>query len=262
MISKNNIILFFILFSFLPFCNRFSIFAQPQEEWFTKKDTHFIIYYNPGVDNAYVSRLLTKAEKYYSDITDVFGFRRFNFWTWDKRCKIYLYSSYEDYYNNTKQPEWSKASVQIGARTIHTPSLEQFFIDTILPHEMGHLIFREFVGSSVVQPLWLDEGIATFVEGNEGRRLAYAKKIVKTSSFIPLGELTEINLSNISDPDVFYAEAASLIEFMLHQYGREKFVEYCRRLRDQENWYQALQDVYGFSDLAQMNAQWVEWLGS
>lgn len=246
-----------VIISCLAFFSPLESFAQNQSnKWIIKKGTHFIIYHAADFKIGDVNKLLKKAEDYYADITDELGFRRFNFWTWDNRCEIYLYSSAEDYYNSTQQPQWSRASVHIKDRVIHAYSVEQYFLDTILPHEMGHLIFREFIGYMTPLPLWVDEGIATFVERNKGRRLIRAKEIVKTFNFIPLKRLTEINLTNITDPDTFYAEAASIIEFLLKEYGRDKFVEYCRFLRDKGDWYTGLFDIYSFADIHDMNTKW------
>ena len=61
-------------------------------------------------------------------------------------------------------------------------------------------------------------------------------------------------------PGVFYAEAASVIEFLLQKYGKEKFVDYCRKLRDNKNWELSLKEVYKFEDLSEMNEKWLEFL--
>ncbi|UCD15160.1 MAG: hypothetical protein JSV34_05430 [Candidatus Omnitrophota bacterium] len=260
--QRQYIVFLLIAISLLTFLRLPECLAQKQKnDWIIKKGSHFIIYHAANFSSKDVRQLLRKAESYYSSITEEFGFRRFNFWTWDNRCKIYLYSSSEDYYNNTKQPQWSRASVHVKERAIHAFSINQYFLDTILPHEMGHLIFREFVGYYTSLPLWLDEGIATFVERDKGEnRLARAREIVRSFSFISLKGLTEVNSSNIKSPDVFYAEAASIIEFLLREYGREKFVEYCRYLRDKKDWYEGLLDVYGFTDLYDMNNKWMDFL--
>lgn len=249
---------FFLIFSKAPLV--FPEAYQQQEEWLVEKGAHFIVSYPSNIKRSYVKLVLRGAEKYYESITEKLGFRRFDFWTWDKRCKIYLYSSSLDYYNKTKQPEWSKASVRIIDKSIHTFSINSLFLNNILPHEMGHLIFREFVGSRAVLPLWLDEGIATLTEGNKGKRLAYAKAIVDTPAFIPLKRLTYLNVEGITDPETFYAEASSVIEFLLREYGKDKFVEYCRSLRDQKNWYQGFEEIYGFENISAMHEKWVEFL--
>lgn len=251
-----------VITSCLIFFNALNCPAQEETKnhWLVKKGTHFIIYYAPDFKLSRVEQLLREAENYYSQITEDLGFRRFNFWTWDNRCKIYLYDTAEHYYNSTQQPQWSRASVHIKDRVIHAFSIETYFFNTILPHEMGHLIFREFAGYTTPLPLWLDEGIATFVEKDKGVRLDKAKEIIKSLAFIPLPQLTELNISNMTDPDTFYAEASSIVEFLLKKYGGKKFMEYCRLLRDKGNWYDGLRGIYGFSDLYDMNDKWMEFL--
>lgn len=253
-------ILFIFILIFLKVSLVFPQSEQQEEEWLVEKGAHFIVSYRPHTNRTYVKLILRAAEKYYESITEKLGFRRFDFWTWEKRCKIYLYSSSLDYYNKIKQPEWSKASVQIIDKSIHTFSIDTFFLNNILPHEMGHLIFREFIGKGTVLPLWLDEGIATLTEGNKGRRLAYAKAIVDTPVFIPLKRLTYLNVEGITDPQIFYAEASSVIEFLLREYGKDKFVKYCRSLRDRKEWYRGLEEIYGFENISAMHEKWVEFL--
>jgi len=254
---KPLLYLFFLFFIFyLP--------LRAQQEWEIKKSTHFIIHYQKSIPSHYITTIARKAEKYYNTITKELGFRRFNFWTWNKRCKIYLYSSREVYYNNTQIPSWSQARVEVKERIIYG-FLEKKdfvrFIEEILPHEMGHLIFREFVGYETKLPLWLDEGIACFVEKrNKQKRLNLAKKIVNTDAFISLEKLTSTSKNSLDDPDVFYAESASIIDFLLEKYGRDKFVEYCRSLRDGNHWKESLLRVYDFSEFSQIGDEWVKYL--
>ena len=226
----------------------------------TKSD-HFIIYARE-VPAGYLDDLVTKAEAYYQQITEQLGFTRFEgFWTWDQRAKIYLYNDRAEYQQTTKEPGWSEAGANVLTREIYTYVNMAGFFEAILPHELGHIIFREFIGFHRPLPLWLDEGIACFLEESKKPvRLLAARAIARTDRFLPLEQLTRVGKDGVSDPEVFYAEAASVFEFLLRQHGREKFVDYCRRLRDKEPWDEALQHVYGFQSLADMNERWVAFL--
>ena len=189
------------------------------------------------------------------------GFRRFEFWTWDNKCKIYLYPSRAEYHQATKQPTWSGANVYIKQRLINTFEGQKNFFETILPHEMAHLIFREFVGYKTDLPLWLDEGIAClFEKTNQEIYFAVAKILVKSSVFIPLEKLTEIKQEGLVMPEVFYAESASVVYFLLKKYGREKFIDYCRKLRDNKDWRISLREAYGFKNLSAVNKEWIDFL--
>lgn len=238
-------------------------FAQPQTQtsmWQVAKSEHFIVYYEDA-PAGYIDGLINGAEKYYFSILDKLGFTRFDrFWSWENRCKIYIYSKKEDYNKKTGQPPWSEASVNVKQRVISAFLGQNNFKETLLPHEMGHLIFREYIGFKVQLPLWLDEGVACLQEPASQARVDSAKAFLKSDSFIPLQALTGMRAEDIKSPAVFYSEAASAVDFMLKKYGKEKFVDFCRRIRDNTYWLDALKSVYGFKDLDRMNEEWVNFL--
>ena len=233
-----------------------------EETWSSKKSSHFTVYYKTQGTGDYADAVLKSAEDYYETITDALGFRRFEFWTWDKTCKIYLYPSSTEYYVETRQPAWSGASVHVKEKVIQTFLNQDSFNETILPHEMTHLILREFVGYTTSLPLWLDEGIASLSEKQHDWYLTFSRVLVKSSVFIPLEKLTEINKEGLVMPGVFYAEAASVVSFLLETYGRDKFIDYCRKLRDNKDWKKSLKEVYGFQSLSEMNEKWISFLSA
>jgi len=255
-IIKREIFLFFLLASIVSI--KTFVFAEVRTSfWQDKKSQHFIIYYQ-GATAEYVDNLINSAEKYYNDIVDELGFRRFDFWTWDERAKIYLYNSSEEYLNDTGRMAWSGAMVNIKKRTIKTFINQENFMQSILPHEMAHIIFREFIGLSIRLPLWLDEGVACSQEKVYlSERLLFAKHLVKSKMHIPIKRLSEISDYNLVVPKVFYAEAASLVVFLLEGYDKEKFLDFSRRLRDDnKGWRETLLGAYRFSDIEDFQTQW------
>ena len=233
--------------------------------WHTKKTEHFIIYYHTAPQQ-YIDEVTDYAERYYNEICEEFGFTRYDsFWTWENRAKIFIYDDTKEYQEMTHQPGWSGAGVDIHSREIKTFINMRHFYTAILPHELTHIIFREFVGRDIQLPLWIDEGVATYMEKDyRGMRTKMVKTILGTKSFIPLEDLNGIRgLSQFISPDVFYAEAASLIEFLLSVYGQEKFGAFCRELkelRSSATWKDAIEDTYGFKNMADMNEKWLEFL--
>ncbi|MFH0762324.1 MAG: hypothetical protein V1925_00335, partial [Candidatus Omnitrophota bacterium] len=89
-------ILFFFLFTLLNIGDGSlrepsPMFAAVESElWLTNKSQHFIIYYQEA-PHGYIDELSNSAERYYNGIVDELGYRRFNFWSWDNRAKIYMY---------------------------------------------------------------------------------------------------------------------------------------------------------------------------
>ena len=228
--------------------------------WQTEKSQHFIIYYQEDT-TGFVKELINQAEKYYNSIVDELGFRRFDFWSWDNRAKIYLYKDNSSYLKDTQRAAWSGAMVSIKTRTIKTYIGQNNFFDSILPHEMTHIIFREFIGDRKDLPLWLDEGVACSQEKTSlANRLGIAKNIINQNSYLKFENLFEIRDSTLIVPYTFYAESASIIVFLIEEYGSDKFLDFCRKLRDAEPWKQSLLGVYHFFNFEEMEQGWKNYI--
>jgi len=225
-------------------------------DWKEKKSKHFIIYYQEA-SSRYINKVARYAEHYYKSITNYLGFRRFNFWTWEKRCKIYLYPSREEYLVDTGGISWSKGSVHVIKKEIVTYAQEAEFFDHVLPHEMGHIIFRELVGFEKKLPLWIDEAVAVLQEEDRAKYLAGARNLVRQGNYIPLSELARQSNYGQITPSVFYCQAASIMHFLLEKFGRNKFVIFCRYLRDKEGWEKALLRTYKFENLEGLEKAWI-----
>jgi hypothetical protein len=252
-----------VLAGFIFFCALFyslfnsSVYAQEFDN--VKKSTHFIIYYQEAPAN-YVGKLISRLEYYYKSITHYLGFKRFDFWTWDNRCKIYLYPDQDEYLKNTGTFAWSRAHVNVMTREISTYIGQDHFFDVILPHEMGHIVFREMVGFDKALPLWLDEGVACMQEAQSYERMAIARNLVKLGLHLPFIDLMAIGNYNVAIPLIFYNQSASVIDFLLTNYGRSNFVNFCRKLRDGNNWEASLLRTYKLKDLHEFEKQWTAYM--
>jgi hypothetical protein len=252
-----------ILF-FLPFLSLTSfVFAQSQD-WKTSKGTHFIVYYK-NANEDFISELMNKAESYYNRIADGLGFRRFDFWIWDNRAKLYIYDDAQGYHSATGQPSWSLGSVLPKDKIIQTFVGAKEFFDTTLPHEMGHIIFREFVGfDNPAIPIWLDEGVASFQEYSQ---LSIADSVVreaiKQNKLIKLGGLSGFDLRSFLDQNsvnLFYSEALSIVNFLMKKFGQNNFVFFCQNLRDKRDLTTAIASSFPFKDIHELNDAWYKYL--
>ena len=199
----------------------FSPYAAAREEakWNDAKSTHFIVYYkNAPVE--FIDRLLNKAESYYDGIATSLGFNRYNFWLWDNRAKIYIYDDASDYKEATSQPSWSGGSTIMAEKIIYAYPSARNFLEETLPHEMGHIIFREFVGfHNPAVPLWLDEGVASYQQkSNSPFTNTLLKEALKKGNFIKLQDLSGFNLfraTDVASVQIFYSEAFSVVNFLV-----------------------------------------------
>ncbi len=230
--------------------------------WQIKKSTHFIVYYQEAPSD-YINEVIDRAEGYYNTITTKLGFTRYEeFWTWYKRAKIYLFRNKEEYNRITSQPEWSGAHSRVIAHEIYTYVRREGFFETVLPHEMGHIIFREFIGYDKRLPLWVDEGVAMYCERGETHEgVRMTRIIARTIFFMDLNELGGINRANLMMPEIFYAEAESVMVFLIKEYGSDKFAEFClalKNLKEKQTWEDAMRSVYKFKDIQELNDAWIK----
>lgn len=253
---KNRTVPFILILFFSFFIPTFVCAEVSASLWQTKKSPHFIIYYQEAADN-FVNELADSAENYYNGIVDELGFRRMDFWSWEGRAKIYLFNNSADYLNETGSAAWSAAQVSVKRRTIKTFIGQKEFFDSILPHELTHIIFREFTGLKTVLPLWLDEGIACSQEKSSLiARMGAARALVEQDAYFKFDKLFQVHNSTLIVPNIFYSESASIIVFLLKKYDKELFLDFSRKLRDGVQWKSALLSAYHFSNFEEMESAW------
>jgi hypothetical protein len=233
-------------------------------EWKEYKRQHFIIYYKDAPFD-FVETVERSAERYYVEITRNLGFTRYKGWSWDERAKIYIYDDMNDYVESSKQAGWSSGAALPKLKIIRTfPSAHGFF-DSTLPHELGHIIFREFVGFKARVPAWFEEGVAMYQE--KAKRWGAhdeVRKAMENGTFKPLNELSIMRVKHGTKRDLinlFYAESASIVNFMINEFGDQRFVHFCRKLKDGNPFSWSLDSVYArFKDVDDLNDAWVKYL--
>jgi len=231
-----------------------------EEKWLQEKSTHFIVNYK-GASEDFVRQLSEKAEDLYNKIADDLGFRRFDFWLWDNRAKVYIYDNAVDYQQSTGQPAWSAGCAMPKEKMIYTYPFAKGFFEAVLPHEMGHIIFREFVGfENYAVPVWLEEGVASY---QENVRNPAAKEILKgavaSGVFISMDKLAVLNPQTMTDTtlvQLFYIESASIVDFLIKEFGKDNFVLFCQNLRDKKNLERAISSAYPFANLEELGQAW------
>lgn len=265
-------------------------FAQPSwaQNWQESGGDHFIVYYTR--DESFAREVLRKAEGYYVRIASDLGYPRFTeFWTWAHRVKIYIYPDRDAFQKATNQPAWSAGAADYTNKVIMSYNCGKDFLDGFLPHEMAHLIFRDFVGFKGEVPLWLDEGVAQWMEPMKREKMKEAVKyyfdngaLFSVPALVGLDIRTVTGISNIgidSIPDkdgkrrklspggndtvnIYYVEAVSLVEFMIKRYGTGRFTQFCRELRDGKKMNDALNSAYpgSIGRIEDLESGWVKYV--
>lgn len=233
-------------------------------DWKELRGKHVVIYYNEAPKD-FVDAVEEATETYYNNISRDLGFGHSQNWSYENRVKIYIYDNSEDYVVAGKQAGWSHGSASPTQKKIRTFPTAHGFFDSTLPHELGHIVFREFVGYRTNIPLWFEEGVAMYVE--RAKRFGahdMVRQAMSDGSFISLEELTLLGLSPVTDEttiNLFYAESASVVKYLIDEHGKTKFVRFCRKLKEGKPFNWALDSVYvRFKNINKLNDAWEHYL--
>jgi hypothetical protein len=117
----------------------------------------------------------------------------------------------------------------------------------ILRHELTHVVTKVAgEGPYGDLPAWLDEGTAMYGQSEPGEGFTSALEgAVDRDRLLSVRSMT----SPTGDPDkvtLFYGEAWSLVNFLVEEYGEEKFAQLYAVFREGSTTDNALEQVYGF----------------
>lgn len=280
--ASRNIPIFLFFLSALIFPS-----TSLAETWKELKGEHFIVYYL--YDNQFAQKVIDKAELYYQSIASDLGYPRYrDFWSWEHRVKIYIYGDRDSYAAATHRPEWSGGVADYKNKLISSYAGNQNFLENVLPHEIAHLIFRDFIGFKGEVPLWIDEGVAQWWTAGMKNSViqTQTKKLFRHGDLLTIDEITNFNIRKLPETDyikdvrypdgssavliadrnklieIFYLQAASLIGFMRERYGPVRFTNFCQELRDGKTLDKALQSAYGeyFQNTEGLEKEWKDYL--
>lgn len=191
-----------------------------------------------------------------------------------KKPRIYIFANCKDYIDKVMPLGYNVENTGGIAipRSARKPAeiysfLDDALLDRVLPHELTHLLFNEItVGLRVgaVIPIWLNEGIAVYEESARSCKKA-AIEALKAEMLIPLAEIVGYAEypADLDKNRLFYAESASVVEFLLTEYGGAKFISFSKKLvSGKKKINEALFSTYypQIKDVSQLNDAWLEFL--
>lgn len=137
-------------------------------------------------------------------------------------------------------------------------SLERV-LDSVLPHEVTHTIFATHFRQPL--PRWADEGACTTVEHKSERRkqslmLVDQLKTGRGIAFSQMFAMTEYP----RDVMPLYSQGYSLVSFLLHQGGPQKFIRYLEDGLASRDWVRATREHYEFPNLGSLQVAWLDWV--
>ena len=131
-----------------------------------------------------------------------------------------------------------------------------------LAHELSHMVVEQLTDNPYSSiPRWLDEGLAMNAEGElPPKYVRILADAVRGDKLLSVASLS----SHPGDPwqvDLFYAEAHSLVKFLVDTFGKEKLLELLQVFRQGSRVDTALKKVYGF-DVNGLEQRWRSAIGA
>jgi hypothetical protein len=180
---------------------------------------------------------------------------------------LYIYASSEDLLGAMVFPrEWTGgvAYTEYGIIAIGIPPNELDWGIGALAHELGHMVTHQITFSPYgeILPTWLDEGLAMYAEGKPDPYLeSILKKAIAQHNLISVHSLASPFSALPMEAYISYAESQSLVEFLIHNYGRDKMLSLLNLFKEGHTYDDALTQVYGF-DQDGLDASWQKYITS
>jgi len=230
-----------------------------------KRETfHFVIHCN---DEKLTDEIALKVEQYYVIPTDL-GLDEGNFWMKDK-VHIYIYDTPQEYFQVTGRDSWTSGYSKFKRRSIYAYKDIDHLIDAVIPHELTHLVFANFMEFSDNYPKWLTEGLAMYEETKYCKAyLNNYQKILnqmKQGKYFSVDALTKINISgekNIELIHFWYVESLSLITYLIDGYGRGRLYTFCKNLKEGMELNKAIENAYSpeIKNLPELTGLWLNYI--
>ena len=133
--------------------------------------------------------------------------------------------------------------------------------DTYIPgviHELAHLLVRELTFNCFGDlPNWLEEGLATYAEGDlASYQLTALEEAIANDELISLRSLNSSFPADHSGAHLSYAQSWSLVNYLITERGWTKMQELLTVFAGGETYEQAIEMVYGM-DLDDLQTAWL-----
>lgn len=238
-----------------------TVYADERFDWKTVSGDIVTVHWYQG-DQAFARHALQIGEKAIADTAKLLGV------TENDPIDFFIYADQTSFYDalGPGTPENVGGQAHADIRTLFaliTPAeINQTWVDTVIPHELVHLVFDTAVKNPYhFPPRWLNEGLAVYLsEGYTADYRSVVESEARAGRLFPLDGL----VGQFPTGDGFYlayGESVSAVDFFIRTHDQAALVSlirsYAKGLTDDEAFTAAIgMDTAAFNDawLADVNA--------
>jgi hypothetical protein len=178
----------------------------------------------------------------------------------EKPIKIYIYASTDDLKGAMIFPQEWTGGVAFTAFSTIAIGISPTRLDwgkRAMVHELTHLVVHQATFGPYGQlPLWLDEGLAMYNEGELGPVFRSSlEEAISEDELISVRSLCSPFSAETEKALLSYAQSYSIVEYLLDNYGQDKMLDLLALLKQGNTYDEALTEVYGF-DIDGLDASW------
>ena len=233
-------------------------FADDRFSWrsltsITPQGSKLTLFWYEGGDS-FAQELMNACEEGLARLTEDIGTYP------EKPIKMYIYASTSDLHGAMIFPhEWTGgvAFTEFGTIAIGIAPGRLEWGKRALVHELTHLVVHQATFSPYGQlPLWLDEGLAMYNEGDlEPRFRTRLEEAIQKDQLISVRSLCSPFSAEPEKAYLSYAQSYSIVEYLLDNYGQNRVLDLLTLLKEGATYDEALTEVYGF-DIEGLDANW------
>ena len=232
-----------------------------RERWIDLETANCIVYYK---STEYAKLVAKRVEETLKQVTEQLQYTKLD-WHKDK-CKVFVFDDAEAWAEFKSKSgagsEWAAGFAYPTLREIYMDSSDlEYMIDNILPHELTHVIHREYVRDDTLLPLWLLEGLAVHNEfAKKEEKHDMVRAALASGHLIPLNRLTAFtSYPGGGSTALFYAESLVLVEFILDRFGNTGLANIHKKLRKAEEFEKVVKRALKLK-IEEFEAQWHEYI--
>jgi hypothetical protein len=205
-----------------------TVLADTRFEWQTVSGDIVRVHWYKG-DRAFGERALTIGERAVKETAELLGVKE------DQPVDFFIYADQGAFYDalgpGTRENVGGQANAEIRTLFAHIPpsSIDDPWVDNVVPHELTHLVFDTAVKNPYhFPPRWLNEGLAVYLSvGYEASDRSDVESAAKGGRLIPLDGLTA-QFPTGAGFGLAYAESVSAVDFLVREHGRDALIQLIR----------------------------------
>jgi tetratricopeptide (TPR) repeat protein len=188
---------------------------------------------------------------------------------WGGKVKVFIHRDQGEYTAATGQGAWSGGMSRfvitpgrsLSGMELHSWQTSPRLLNSVLPHELTHLLLNSRLSSPQDLPRALHEGLAILMEPayRQGHYLSFLRDRLKNQTSLPLDELLA-RTEYPPEPDFFYAQSFALVAYLVQQQGLQEVLGLLQEGVRGQGLLDRLVRLAGARSAEEFESDWLNWV--